>query len=108
MQVAGFARGPLSSGTSLDQVQLVDLRERAAVARAVAAIQPDFVFHLAGRTTGSPSDLYEANTLGTVHVLDALREHAPRARILLVGSAAEYGPAAPLPVVEASVCEPRG
>ena len=109
MRVSGWVRSAGSSTLPLfDHLQGVDLRDRVGVARAIAAREPDWVFHLAGVIAGPASDLYAANTLGTVHLLEALYEHAPRARILVVGSAAEYGPGASLPVTEESVCDPRG
>src|SRR6476619_3871719 len=103
----GLARGPAPDGAPFDEWHAVDLRDGVAVARAIAAIAPDWVFHVAGVVAAPAAELYQANTLGTVHLLEALREHAPRARILLVGSAAEYGPDAALPVAEDSPCRPR-
>jgi len=104
----GMARGPAPVLAPFDEWHAVDLRDGVAVARAIAAIAPDWVFNVAGLVAGSAADLYQTNTLGTVHLLEALREHAPRARVLLVGSAAEYGPDAALPVGEDSPCRPRG
>jgi CDP-glucose 4,6-dehydratase len=65
-----------------------DVRERAAVAAAVRAARPEVVLHLAAqpvvrRAWREPAEAFAANTLGTVHVLDAVREHAPDAAVVV-------------------------
>ncbi|WP_435005419.1 NAD-dependent epimerase/dehydratase family protein [Tundrisphaera lichenicola] len=86
-----------------------DLDDPRSVDRAVAEIAPDVVFHLAGRTPpGSPEDFYRSNTMGTVHLLDALRDSVRACRVVLAGSAAELGPVPveDLPVAEDYPCKP--
>lgn len=56
----------------------VDVRDSAAVQRVVEEVRPDFVFHLAAQALVSvsyrnPSETFEINVMGMVHVLDALR-----------------------------------
>ncbi|MEZ0228295.1 MAG: GDP-mannose 4,6-dehydratase, partial [Planctomycetota bacterium] len=63
---------------------------------AVSEARPDRVFHLAGHASvkssfGSEEEIIQTNVLGTLHVLRAVREKAPAARVLYVGSAEEYG-----------------
>ena len=58
--------------------QLGDVRDAAALAEAVRAAQPDFVFHLAAQplvrqSYREPVETYATNVLGTVHLLEALR-----------------------------------
>src|SRR5690242_15531987 len=51
-----------------------DLGDPEALGRAISTTSPEVVFHLAGRTPpAGPEDFYRANTLATVHLLDALR-----------------------------------
>lgn len=74
---------------------VIDMADRRAVARAVAAAPPDVVFHLAGaahvgQSFSSVADTLETNALGTARLLDALRQHAPRARVLVVSSSTVY------------------
>lgn len=62
---------------SIDQLW-VDVRDRAAVARAVESAEPDVVFHLAAqpfvrRSFSDPAATYDTNVMGTVNVLDAVR-----------------------------------
>jgi GDP-4-dehydro-6-deoxy-D-mannose reductase len=73
-----------------------DVRDAGALAAAVRAARPDEVIHLAG--VASPADAARAplealrtNYLGTDHLLCALRQHAPRARLLYVSSGEVYG-----------------
>ena len=66
---------------ALDRVieqRYVDLRDGAAVAAAIAAARPAYVFHLAAqslvrRSYREPVVTFATNLLGTVHVLEALR-----------------------------------
>jgi GDP-4-dehydro-6-deoxy-D-mannose reductase len=57
---------------------------------------PDVVYHLAARSNvkqsvDDPALTLSTNILGSVHLLDAVRAHAPSARVISVGSSAEYG-----------------
>jgi CDP-glucose 4,6-dehydratase len=66
-----------------------DVRDRAAVQDAVAASGPEVVFHLAAqpvvrRAWREPADAYAINTLGTVHVLEAVRRRAPDATVVVI------------------------
>lgn len=75
----------------------------------LAACQPDVVFHMAGLSRAAePAMLYEANTLLTARLIDAAAALPRRPRIVLAGSAAEYGPVATsdVPVTESHQCQP--
>jgi GDP-4-dehydro-6-deoxy-D-mannose reductase len=74
----------------------------------IQRIKPDWVFHLAGSFSGTPADIYRANLSSGISVLEAVRSHKPDARILVVGSAAEYGPTAmeDMPLTEEHPCRP--
>ena len=66
-----------------------DVRDRAAVEDAVAAARPELVLHLAAqpvvrRAWREPADAYAINTLGTVHVLEAVRRRAPEATVVVI------------------------
>jgi GDP-4-dehydro-6-deoxy-D-mannose reductase len=74
----------------------VEITDVAAVSAQVANACPDAVIHLAGissvaRSHAHASDTVAVNVVGAVNLLDAVREHAPRARVLLIGSGEEYG-----------------
>ena len=75
---------------------IVDVMDLAAVRGAIEAAAPDAVVHLAGLSSvagsyADPSRTFAVNALGTVHLLTAVQERAPRARVLLIGSADMYG-----------------
>jgi len=58
--------------------QFADVRDAAVVARAIADIQPDVIFHLAAQALVSrgfaePLETLETNVMGTAHVLEAAR-----------------------------------
>ena len=85
-QVHGFALPPATQPSLFEQLGLArqlhheigDVRDREAVARSLARVQPDFVFHLAAqalvrRSYEQPLETYATNTMGTAHVLEALR-----------------------------------
>jgi NDP-hexose 4-ketoreductase len=66
-----------------DLVGLVDL---------IREVAPDAVVNCTGRLSGSGYELVAANTSVTAKLVEALATAAPRARLVRLGSAAEYGP----------------
>ena len=92
-----------------DRVSLLygDLRDTLSIQAVVARSKPDFVFHLAAqsfpRTSfDSPLDTMDTNIQGTVRVLDALKQHAPKAVIHVCASSEVFGrvPKEKLPIDE--------
>ncbi len=118
--------GTARSAGSLDRV--TPFRDRVRMRRAdltakgweeiVAEATPRVVFHLAGRTSvpaswEDPLATLRTNATGAARLLEAVRRQAPEARVLLIGSCEEYGPAprAELPLTEDSrlrPCTPYG
>ncbi len=75
----------------------IDLRDAAAVDRAIAALQPSAVYHLAGAANQGAAwantDLtLELNAYVTHVLLAAVARHAPDARVLVTTSAVVYAP----------------
>src|SRR3989442_10595861 len=62
-----------------------------ALVQVLRTVRPDAVVNAAGRLAGSDAELVEANVLSTARLLGAVRTAAPDARLVLLGSAAEYG-----------------
>jgi GDP-4-dehydro-6-deoxy-D-mannose reductase len=88
-----------------------DVGDAASVRAAVLAARPERVFHLAGHASvqtsfGSEEEIMKTNVLGTLHVLEAVRDVAPGARVLYVGSAEEYGRSERQPVREDAPLRP--
>ncbi len=78
----------------------LDLRDAAAVSAAVSAARPDRIFHLAAISQVKASwdkrkETIETNILGTFNLFEAVRLHAPSARILFVSSSDVYGKQGP-------------
>nr|ABH03010.1 RfbG [Spirochaeta aurantia] len=86
-EVTGFALPPptepsLFALSGLDQKKNWiegDVRDRAAVLKAVQSTEPEIVFHLAAQplvreSYVDPVGTYATNVMGTVHVLDAVRQ----------------------------------
>ncbi len=81
----------------------LDLVRREEVFPAMAEVRPDYVFHLAGAVhTKDWEVLYRGNVEATINLLDALAYAGGDARVVIAGSAAEYGLVAPhdLPLTE--------
>jgi GDP-4-dehydro-6-deoxy-D-mannose reductase len=95
--VIGWRRpgSPTPANTPTIDWQFVDLLDRQAVARAVADIRPDTVYHCAGsahvgRSWTDTRETLATNVLGTHHLLDGLRGASLNARVLIPGSALVY------------------
>jgi GDP-4-dehydro-6-deoxy-D-mannose reductase len=84
-----------------------DVTDRQAVNELVAAVRPTHVFHLAGIREGGLDELLRVNVCGTVNLLDAVADVTPTARVVVVGSVAEYGETTREPVDEDHPLQPR-
>lgn len=82
-----------------------EINQGDAVCAFIRKIRPDVIFHLAGKTRGSdlPS-LLESNVNATRVVLEIAREFD--CRVLVPGSAAEYGFPQRLPIPEGHPIQP--
>lgn len=77
------------------------------LARALSQFAPDAVINCAGATVGPPSALRAANVDAVAALVDAVARAVPTARLVQLGSAAEYGPdAAGRPTNEEAVPRP--
>ncbi|MDA8245694.1 GDP-mannose 4,6-dehydratase [Acidithiobacillus sp.] len=92
----------------------LDLRDRAALTAAVAAIQPDTVLHLAAQSFvpaafENPRETFDINFYGTLNLLEALQAAKFTGRMLFVGSGDAYGQVEErnLPVREDHPLRPR-
>lgn len=72
-----------------------------------------YVFHLAGQVSHvlsltNPYPDIEYNIRGTTTVMEAVRRHAPDAKVIFTGTRGQYGPTTELPVNENAATNPRG
>jgi len=75
------------------------------------ADKPQAVVHLAAmayipEAAKSPAGVMDVNLLGTIRVLEAVRKHAPGARVLFIGSGDAYGRPERLPLTEDQALRP--
>jgi GDP-4-dehydro-6-deoxy-D-mannose reductase len=78
----------------------------------VAEAAPDVVYHLAGFASVAlsweqPAQAQTVNYGTTLNLLEAVRRHAPAARVVCAGSGETYGPPAALPVEETASLRPQ-
>ncbi len=97
LEVFGIARG---SGEALRgravTVLSADLVDATATDAVIEEVRPDRIVHLAGqssvhRSWEDPAGTLRANVHGLLSILEALRRRSLTPRILVVGSAEEYG-----------------
>ncbi len=77
-------------------VHQLNLTDKSSVAALIKEVQPEQIYHLAsfaavGKSFQQASMILENNITLQLNVLEAMREHAPKARLLSIGSAEEYG-----------------
>jgi len=92
----------------------VDITDAHSVRWAVKEVQPDIVFHLAAQSFvptswKAPQETFITNALGTVNLLEALRDQELDARIQIAGSSEEYGFVRPeeVPITEKNPLRPQ-
>lgn len=86
----------------------LNITDREAVRRTIAETSPDEIYHLAGVTRparGTVERYYEVNFSGALNLLEAVREEAPEADVLLTGSAYAYG-RVDRPIIESNPLNP--
>lgn len=98
-EVSGYALAPESdkwvfSAAGVDKLckhRVADVRDLAALDKALAADQPEYIFHLAAqplvlRSYLEPVETIATNVMGTVHVLDAVRRFKQPCVVVIVSS----------------------
>jgi len=69
-----------------------DLTDGKSAERLISEIVPDYIIHLAGAiSTEDWETLYNANVKTTVSLLEAVKKSNSHPRVVVIGSAAEYG-----------------
>lgn len=90
-----------------------DIEDPFSISRAIERAAPERVYHLAAQSY--PSESWDApiatmrvNVEGTVNVLEAVRQHVPKARVHIAGTSAEYGWVSPeeVPISETHALRP--
>ncbi|NBO91757.1 MAG: NAD-dependent epimerase/dehydratase family protein [Planctomycetia bacterium] len=82
-----------------------------SVDAVIKSLKPDAIINCAG-VVDSPdiAPFYDVHVRGTINLIDSIRRHVPKSPLVLIGSAAEYGPVAnkSLPITEDCYPAPTG
>ena len=73
-----------------------DVRNFESIRTRVDQFQPDYIFHLAAQayvpeSTMNPRRGFETNLIGTLNILESVRQTGMHSRILVSGTSEEYG-----------------
>jgi nucleoside-diphosphate-sugar epimerase len=86
----------------------LDLLDRDQIRRAIERARPDLILHLAATFSTDFDEAYAVNVAAARHLLEEVEACGRRVRVVLVGSAAEYGAVTPEdnPITEDHVLRP--
>jgi GDP-4-dehydro-6-deoxy-D-mannose reductase len=96
-EIVGLDSRPGNRARSLGiEIVKADLQDPVSVRRALEQVRPDRLVHLAAqsspqRSWEDPAGTLKTNLLGLLHLLEAARTLSLEPRLLVVGSAEEYG-----------------
>lgn len=101
--VYGYSMPPPGNPAMFDMLQLrdvlqhqtADIRDFTQLSKSIFRIKPDVIFHFAaqslvGQGYASPLETFEVNTLGTAHVMEAVRQANIPAAVIIVTSDKSY------------------
>ena len=85
-----------------------DFTDKVGVARLIKTVRPGLIFHLVGSFTGQFERDFQCNTLAAKYIFDSILIENLTTRVVVFGSAAEYGAIQPSdnPVSETLPCRP--
>lgn len=106
LQVA-LAQPSCSNVLALGRSDL-DVTDSAQLAQSIKQFDPDLIIHLAASFSSDFARAYQVNVAASKALLDEVLASGKRTRVLLIGSAAEYGhvQAADNPIKETRVLQP--
>jgi len=102
LDVVTAGRSPLPDSPAHCLVDLAG-QDPARLAETLSTLAPDVVVNCAGATSGPPEALAAVNVTGTYDLVRAMLMAGRPARLVHLGSAAEYGPGEPGTAVAESV-----
>jgi GDP-4-dehydro-6-deoxy-D-mannose reductase len=78
------------------QIHYGDVTDNTRISELIGKLRPDLVFHFAaqainGVSWGSPRTTLEVNILGTLNLLESVRQSGEAIRMMIAGSSTEYG-----------------
>lgn len=89
-----------------------DITNYSSVYSSFAKIMPDEIYHLAAQSDVAPSfkdpfQTLDTNVMGTINVLEAMRNLVPKSRMYFAGSSEMFGKAEEVPQTEKTRFHPR-
>lgn len=99
-------------GVEYRAVDLLASTGTHSISALIKQTEPKVVYHLAalasaGRSWQEPTEAINANVMMTFNLLEAVRQFAPQAVVLVTGSSEVYGPPNTLPVLERAKLRPQ-
>ncbi len=98
VHVTGLSSPTGDLAQKLDQTifHQLDLTNQSEVNELIKKLEPDQIYHLAaltavGSSFSSAQIVLTNNLMAQLYLLDAVKQHSPRSRVLCIGSAEEYG-----------------
>ncbi|MCX7785721.1 MAG: GDP-mannose 4,6-dehydratase [candidate division WOR-3 bacterium] len=78
------------------KIYYCDIRNYSEILRVIKTIRPQIIFHLAAQSSVSQAeknlkDTFAINTMGTLNVLESIRETKIRPRVIYISSCEVYG-----------------
>ena len=102
-KVLGISNGYPSSPSNFKILNLkkkiqnvkIDIRDHKKLKKKVLSFQPDFIFHLAAeaivkKAYKKPKDTWETNTLGTINILEILKDIKKKTIVVMITSDKVY------------------
>lgn len=79
-----------------ENIHQIDLTDKGAVFALIEKLKPDKIYHLAAfsfvsKSFNQASEVFNNNVTLQINILEAVKEFVPSCRLLIVGSAEEYG-----------------
>lgn len=103
-----------TSATSREGLSILpaDITDSSGLAKVLSEVQPDEVYHLAAQSAPSasledPITTADVNGLGTLRVLEAVRQEVPEARVVYASSSEVFANAEAHPQDESTAYAPR-
>lgn len=95
-EIGGVDLAPAGAQPAAIDYFQADIRDARALEKTVRQFRPAACIHLSGLAFvpegwANAEAVFSINTLGTIHLLEACRQFAPAAKILVVSSAEVYG-----------------
>ena len=91
----------------------LNILEQDSIETVLKEVKPDYIYHLAAQSSVAvswkrPALTVDVNVKGAINVLEAVRQSAPQAKVLLIGSGEEYGHVRQeeVPIKEGNVTRP--